>query len=261
MTEAFHNAKGVLFDLDGVVHVGRNAIPGAAETLSRLGEHHIPFRFVTNTTTASPETLERRLRDMGLPIDSGVILTTHQVAAGYLETLGNPRCFLLVNDDALSCYAKTPSTETDAEYIVIGDIGDRWNYALLDRVFNMVMDGANIIALHKGRYWKTEQGLRMDIGAFVAGLEYTTGKTATVVGKPSKTFFEMALRDVALPKDKVIMIGDDIEMDVGGAQRAGLRGVLVKTGKYREDVVAASSVKPDAVIDSIAEVPRLLSLT
>ena len=101
----------------------------------------------------------------------------------------------------------------------------------------------------------------MDIGAFVAGLEYATGRTATVVGKPSQPFFEMALDELGLPKRQVIMIGDDIEMDVGGAQRAGIRGVLVKTGKYRDEVAARSAVVPDAVIESIAELPRLLSTT
>lgn len=257
----FDGTKGVLFDLDGVVHVGSVAVPGAAEVLSRLAHHRIPFRFVTNTTTASPATLHGRMRDMGLPIERDAILTTHQVAVGYLKTIGSPRCYLLVADDARPCYAEIPSTETDPDCIVIGDIGDRWNYALLDRVFNMVMGGAEMLALHRGRYWKTEAGLRMDIGAFVAGLEYTTGKTATIVGKPSPTFFEMALRDLGQPKGDVIMIGDDIEMDIGGAQRAGFRAVLVKTGKYRDDALARSGIKPDAVIESIADLPRLLSIT
>jgi HAD superfamily hydrolase (TIGR01458 family) len=252
------HTKGILFDLDGVVHIGNTPIPGAADTLAFLRDRHIPFRFVTNTTTESPESLHQRMASMHLPITKEAILTTHQVAAEYLIQLGRPTCFLLVADNALAAYDGIPTNETTPQYVVIGDIGDRWNYELLNRVFNMVMDGADMIALHKGRYWKTETGLQMDIGAFVEGLEYTTGKGATVVGKPSAPFFEMAIKDLGLKKDDVVMIGDDIETDVGGAQSAGIRGVLVKTGKYREEVAARSDVQPEAVLDSIADLRQLL---
>jgi HAD superfamily hydrolase (TIGR01458 family) len=256
--DPFADIEGVLFDLDGVVHVGDTPIPGVAETLEFLARKHIPFCFVTNTTTTSPENLHLQMTEMGLPIKQESILTTHQVAAQYLAELGKPTCFLLIAENALPAYEGIPTSETAPRYVVIGDIGDRWNYALLNRVFNMVMDGAEMIALHKGRYWKTPAGLQMDIGAFVAGLEYTTGRQATVVGKPSATFFEMALKELGVAKDNVVMIGDDIETDVGGAQRAGIRGILVKTGKYREDVTARSEVQPHAVLDSIADLQRLL---
>jgi HAD superfamily hydrolase (TIGR01458 family) len=120
----------------------------------------------------------------------------------------------------------------------------------------MMMDGADLIALHKGRYRCTESGLHMDIGAFVAGLERSTGRTAIVVGNPSATFFEMALKEIGLHRQDVVMIGDDIETDVGGAQSAGIRGVLVKTGTYREDTIARSTVRPVAVLDSVPDVQR-----
>ena len=117
----------------------------------------------------------------------------------------------------------------------------------------MVRGGAEIVALHKGRYWQTEHGLQVDIGVFVAGLEYATGKPATVIGKPSATFFRMGLKDLGVDPESVVMVGDDIEADVGGAQRAGVRGVLVRTGKYRPDDLERSDLAPDAVITSIAD--------
>ena len=109
-----------------------------------------------------------------------------------------------------------------------------------------------MIALHKGKFWQTEDGLQMDIGAFVAGLEYVTGQTATVIGKPSRTFFETALIDMGVKPARAAMIGDDIDSDIGGAQAAGMKGILVKTGKYREELVNKSSVKPNVVVDSIS---------
>jgi HAD superfamily hydrolase (TIGR01458 family) len=248
------DVKGILFDLDGVVYIGDRAIPGAAETLELLNERGIPFRFVTNTTTQSPETLGRRMAAMGLPIGRDAILTTHEVAARYLAEMGRPTCHLLVSDDALPAYRGIPTSDVDPAYVVVGDVGERWNRELTNRVFNMMMDGAELIALHKGRYWRTGSGLQVDIGALVAGLEYSTGKTATVIGKPSATFFEMALKELGLPRQDVVMVGDDIETDIGGAQNAGIRGVLVKTGKYREDTLARSTVRPAVVVGSVADV-------
>ena len=257
-TSRFDHVRGVLFDLDGVVHVDYDPIDGAARTLQYLREKQISFCFVTNTTTIPPRVLHEKMLNGGLQIDEDLILTAHEAASAYLAALGGPSCFLLVADSALPAYDGIPLDEMAPKYVVIGDIGERWNYSLLNRVFNMVMDGAEMIALHKGRYWQTGGGLRMDIGAFVLGLEYTTGKTAHVIGKPSPAFFEMAHKHIGLSKDETIMIGDDIETDVGGAQAAGIRGVLVKTGKYRDDTLARSNVEPDAILDSIAELPRLL---
>jgi len=142
--------------------------------------------------------------------------------------------------------------------VIVGDVGKSWDYDLMNRVFRMVIGGAELVALHKGRYWQVEDGLRMDIGAFVAGLEYATGKQATVIGKPSAEFFHLALADMRLDPEAVAMIGDDIGGDVGGAQSVGMKGVLVRTGKYREDLVSGSGITPDMIVDSIADIPDLL---
>ena len=120
------------------------------------------------------------------------------------------------------------------------------------------MDGAELIALQKNRYWLTAEGLSLDVGAFVAALEYATGQQAYVVGKPSPAFFELVLLDVVVSPAEAAMVGDDVETDVGGALAAGLAGILVRTGKYRTDAVAAAEVQPTAIVDSIADVPELL---
>jgi len=253
----FKDVKGVLFDLDGVFHVGNCMVPGAVETIEYLRHHNIPYRFTTNTSTRSRASLQHRLNGIGIPLRGEEIISSPYAAVLYLRQRSKPRCHLVLSDDVLADFAEFSTTNDRPDAIVLGDVGDRWNYDLLNGLFVMLMDGAELIALHKGRYWQVEDGLRMDIGAFVAGLEYVTGKQATVIGKPSRSFFELALQELGLPAREVAMIGDDIISDVGGAQDAGLRGILVKTGKYREEVTNRSPVNPDLVIDSIAQLPHL----
>ena len=268
--------QGFLFDLNGVFYVENQAIAGAAEAIKLIKERQIPCRFVTNTTTKSLESFHQKLTNLGLPINKEEVISAPYAAVLYLKQLGNPKCYLLLEEDAKRDFAQFPQSDTDPDVIVIGDIGDRWNYDLMNQAFTLLNNGAELVALHKGKYWQEvspvrswrfpsrrnwrtrRAGLRLDIGAFVAGLEYATGKTATVVGKPSSSFFRLALDDLGLAAEQVAMVGDDIESDVGGAKEAGLTGILVKTGKYREELVKDSTVQPDRVLKSVAEIEEVL---
>ena len=256
--DLFSNLKGLLLDINGVFYVGNRLLPGAAEVIKALRVRDMPFRVVTNNTTESLATLHKNLNKMGLPIQPHEIISAPYAAVAHLRQKGKPKCFLLLDDDVLLDFQEFPVSETDAEAVVIGDMGDGWNYRVLNRAFHLIMKGAELIALHKGRYWQWEAGLQLDIGAFVAGLEYSTEKSATVIGKPSSSFFQLALDDIGLPADKVAMVGDDIEADIGGAQATGLKGILVKTGKYRDALVAKSNVKPDLTLDSVAAIAPML---
>jgi HAD superfamily hydrolase (TIGR01458 family) len=144
--------------------------------------------------------------------------------------------------------------------VVLGDLGEAGNYETLNRVFRQVSAGAELIALQKNRYWETADGLSLDAGPFVAAIEYASGREAVVVGKPAPPFFELALGDLGVDPGRTAMVGDDVEADIGGAMEAGLPGVLVRTGKFREDRVRESGIEPTATVDSIAEVPALLGL-
>ena len=141
--------------------------------------------------------------------------------------------------------------------MIIGDLGAAFGYDVLNRAFRQVIDGAELIALQKNRYWLRADGLSLDAGPFVAAIEYATGRDAYIVGKPAPAFFAEVLLGMGVEADAAAMVGDDIESDIGGALRSGLAGVLVRTGKYRADAVAASGIKPTASVDSIADVPRL----
>jgi HAD superfamily hydrolase (TIGR01458 family) len=142
--------------------------------------------------------------------------------------------------------------------VIVGDLGESWDYEVLNSAFRQLMEGAELIALQKNRYWETAEGLSLDAGPFVAALEYASGREAEVVGKPSDAFFELALGDLGVGVDHAAMVGDDVEADVGGAIDAGVAGILVRTGKYREDLVRQTGIEPTATVDSIADVPALL---
>ena len=257
MANTLSNVKGILFDINGVFHVDNRPIEGAIETINQL-KNKFPCRFVTNTTTKSRETFHQSLVDMRLPIDESEIISAPYAAVLYLRQLNNPSCHLLLSESVKSDFAEFKQSDTNPDGVVVGDIGDRWSYEIMNRAFKMLNNGAELIALHKGKYWQAEGDLQLDIGAFVRGLEYASGKTATVVGKPSSSFFDLALAELELPAENVIMVGDDIDSDIGGAQKEGLRGILVKTGKYRRELVEDSDVKPDRTINSIADLAELL---
>lgn len=250
--------KGILFDLDGVLYVGHTLIPGAVQAVEALRGHGYAMRFITNTTTQSAQQLLEKLRGMGFMLKDNEILSAPQAAAIALRRMGNPRCLLVVDERIRGDFAEFAEDQNFPDVVVVGDIGDKWTYSLLNRVFNLVRKGAHLVGLHKNRFWQTEQGLQMDIGAFVSGIEYATGKRATIMGKPSRSFFEIALHDLGLAPHEAAIVGDDIDSDIGGGQDAGLRGILVTTGKYREEYTQQSAIKPDLLLHSVADLPHSL---
>lgn len=255
---ALQNIKGLLIDLEGVLYIGDRIIDGTPETLHYLRSKKVVCRFFTNTTTKSVETLHRKIVNMGFDIEKNEIISAPHAAVLYLRKIADPTCYLLLSDDAKRDFTEFQLAETNPQYIVVGDIGNAWDYDLVNKLFQMIMHGAKLIALHKGRFWKTEDGLRVDIGVFIDGLEYATGKQAVIMGKPSKSFFDLALQDMHLSVKDVAIIGDDIDSDVGGGMSCGLEGILVKTGKYREDYVAESNIKPDMILESLNELKRII---
>jgi HAD superfamily hydrolase (TIGR01458 family) len=241
-----------LIDLDGVLYDDNQPIPGAAEAIAHLREKGCPFRFATNTTMRCRASLRRKLAGFGLEVSEDEIFSAPVAAARYLHRQRQPRVFLLLAKDAHRDFAGLEITDQRPDFVVVGDMGDEFSATLLNKAFRLILDGAELIALQKNRYWKTAEGLTLDAGPFVVALEYATGRQARVIGKPSPDFFQLALDDLGVAPAQVAMIGDDIEVDVGGAQRAGLKGILVRTGRFRETDLQ-SGIEPDGVMDSIAD--------
>lgn len=250
--------RGILFDLEGVLHIGDRVIDGAADTIRTIRERQIPHRYVTNTTTQSRALLSKKLHAMGIPVEPHEILSAPAAACVYLRQRQPHACYFAVSEAIRNEFREFPTSDTTPDVVVIGDIGRAWTYELMNDLFRMVMAGAELVALHKGKYWQTSEGLSIDIGAFIAGLEYATSVDATIIGKPSPAFFQAAAHELRCPPESIMMVGDDIDSDVGGAQKCGMLGILVRTGKYRQDYADASSVVPDGILDSIAQLTRYL---
>ena len=250
----------VLLDIDGVLMVGDRPVPGACSVVRWLHGAGIPFRCVTNSTRRSRGTIAARLRASGLPVSAAQIFTPAAAAVRRIHSGGADSCHLVATGDvhldleAGGCRL----VDEEAPFVVVGDAGDAWSYGALNRAFRLLVGGARLLALERDRYWRDHDGLSLGAGPFVAGLEYAAGIEGEVMGKPSPAFFRLALDDIGVPASAAVMIGDDLVSDIGGARGAGCAGWLVRTGKFRDSDLAASPVRPDRVLESIADLPALL---
>jgi HAD superfamily hydrolase (TIGR01458 family) len=248
----------VLLDLDGVLYVEGEPLPGATAAVEQLRAAGLELRFVTNTTASSRATTLRRLRTLGFELEEDELVTPAALARRHCADRGHRTVALIMNEDVKQDFVGLEESDDEADAVIMGDLGEQFGFPILNRAFRLVMDGAELVALQKNRFWLTADGLSLDAGPFVAAVEYATGRNAYVVGKPSAGFFDTILADLGVERSDVAMVGDDIETDIGGALDAGIAAVLVRTGKYREDFVRDSGIEPTATIDSIADLPELL---
>jgi HAD superfamily hydrolase (TIGR01458 family) len=249
----------ILLDIDGVLHVSGDPIPGAADAVRALRADGHRLRFVTNNTTRARARLAHELQAIGIELDEDEVSTT-PIAAGRL--LEGMRVLALtmasVREDLA---AHVTLVQEDAEAVLLGgadetaETGEVFAYENLNRAFAALREGARLVCLHKNRWWQTADGPLLDAGAFVAGLEYAAQVEAEIVGKPTAAYFESALAELDSTPSEAVMVGDDVEADIGGAKQIGMRGVLVRTGKFRPAALEEADPQPDAVLDSIAELP------
>ncbi len=252
--------KAILFDMDGVVYNSEQPIAGAAETLQWVRAQKIPHRFVTNTTSRGRGVLAAKLARFGMDANQAEILTPCVAAARWLRSQEQGGVALFVRPavraefTGLDCLPE--EAESGARYVVIGDLGDLWDFRTLNRAFRLLHANpqSELVALGMTRFWQAQDGIALDVAPFVAALEHASSRKARVFGKPAEAFFHAATEELRVEPGETVMIGDDIQVDVGGAQQAGLKGMLVKTGKFRPRDLTGD-VHPDAVLDSIADLP------
>ncbi len=254
-----------LLDLAGTLYSDSGPIAGAVETVLELRRRGIPHRFVTNTSSRGRGAIVERLRNYGFDVAAEDVFTAVVAGAEIARQQGAHVVAPFVDERALpdlGGFELVGGTSGESavglrpDAIIVGDLGSRWDYPLMQEAFRFLMDGATLVALSRDRYWRRGDGLALDAGAFVVGLEYAAGVEAYLAGKPSAGFFGAALASLGFsPGDgSYAMVGDDLWSDVDGPQRAGLEGWLVRTGKYREDVVADSGIVPDHTLDSVADI-------
>ncbi len=252
MTTLSSTVDGLLIDIAGVLTIGGEALPGAQEALQTLRARGIPLRFITNTTIYCRHTLCELLQSLGFAVELDDLFTATLAASRYLQEQKAERYLPLLMPDAQQEFAGLDVDEENPQYVVVGDLGAGFTFSRMNTAFRALLNGAQLVALHKKRFWRTPDGLFMDAGSYVAALEYATGASALVAGKPSSAYFRMVLDDLGLPPARVAMIGDDIEADVRGAQIVGAQGWLVKSGKFRREDLGRA-IWPERVFASFPE--------
>jgi phospholysine phosphohistidine inorganic pyrophosphate phosphatase len=253
------DVQAVLLDLQGVLYEAGAPYDGAVDAVARLGVAGLAIRFLTNKTTQPLHAIAAHMRGMGFDVEPGQLFTPILAARGVLDERGIRRVHLAAGPALAEDLAGYTLCDEDAEAIVLGDLERAFTWDRLNGLFAMMRDGALLIALHKNRYCRRGDGLGLDLGPFVAALEYATRSEAIVAGKPSPTFFQMALRDMRVEPRDAVMVGDDIDSDIGGGLGAGMTTVQVRTGKYsKADQTVA--IQPAYRIDSIKDLPDRLGL-
>jgi len=254
--------KAVLIDIDGVLTVSWRALPGAVAAMARLRQTEVGIRLVTNTTSRTRAWMATRLSALGFPVHPEDILTAPGLTAHYLhETYPGARCLVINSGDLsndLPGLSLVNGEKDDVDVVVLGGAGPELDYPMMNRIFHHVQRGAALVAMNRNYYWATDTGLTLDTGTFLVGIEQASGVAATMTGKPAPTFFTSALAHVDADATTTLMVGDDVDSDVVGAQEAGIRGVLVRTGKYLPRDQDKAALPPDFVIDSFSDLPDLV---
>lgn len=251
----------ILLDVDGVLHVSGEALPGAADAVRALRRQGHRLRFVTNNTTRSRTQLADELRGFGIELDDSELQTTAAAAA---RVLAGKRVLALTMHAIVGDLDGIELVGEGADAVLLGGADETpetnlvFSFMNLARAFHELQAGAELYALHRNKWWQTKQGPLLDAGVFVAGLEYSADVDAIVVGKPAAPYFEAALEALDADPEMAWMVGDDIDVDIAGAQALGMRTILVRTGKFRPDEVEESRIRPDGIVSSLRNLPDWL---
>jgi HAD superfamily hydrolase (TIGR01458 family) len=251
--------KAVLLDIDGVLTTSWQPLPGAIETMGWLKEKDILLRLLTNSSSKTRRGIAKVLDECAMPVDESQILTAVTSAARYLKERGwQPNCLVLNQGDISEDLEEFAiSGAGSADVVLLGGAGPALGYSDFEAAFTLALKGTPVVALHRNLRYRTADGLALDMGAFIVGLEAAAGIEIPVVGKPAPAFFQAALDQLGRDAADVVVVGDDIEADVFGAQGVGAIGVLVKSGKFHPSDLEGKTGCPDHVIDDVGQLPVL----
>ena len=251
----------ILLDIDGVIHVSGEPIPGASDAVAELRRAGHALRFVTNNSTVPRSLLAKELQEMGFALEADELQTTPGAAA---RELAGKRVLALVMPSIVPDLDELELVGDHADVVLVGGCDETlepnqvFSYMNLARAFDEIQMGAALYCLHKNKWWQTSRGPMLDSGAFVAGLEYATGVEATVLGKPSPAYFAAALDALDAEPELTWLVTDDVDADVRGARLFGMKTALVRTGKFRPETLESAEAAPDIVVSSLGHFPALL---
>ena len=255
--------RGVLFDLDGVLFHRHTILPMVIDVLNKLSRANFPFRILSNITLLSKKTILEKFLESKLYFPSDWLLTPSTVACSWLKQHKEPAISLFVSptlrDDFDGLHILSETAESGADFVLLGEMVDNWNAYALNRALRLILNGAQLVGLGMGHNWISAEGMRLDVGAYVTALEYASKKKATIFGKPSPDYFRIALQQMELEPEGVLMVGDDIVTDIFGAQQVSLRTALVQTGRFRETDLH-SGIKPDWIIPDVSHILNIVNM-
>ncbi|HTA31476.1 MAG TPA: HAD-IIA family hydrolase [Candidatus Cybelea sp.] len=250
--------RSILFDIDGTLVARGKALPGAAESVAWSRSQGLAVRFLTNITSRDPNEIAGELQSQGLAIEGKEIQTATTACVEYLKLRSGLTCHLIVPPSVRHMYDGILTDNQRPDVVVISDIGEQFNFQVLNQAFLMLRGGAELVVPQKGLFWIDHDGPKLDCGSFIVGLEAATGKEAIVTGKPAELFFQRALSHVGCRADETLVVGDDMGTDVFGAARIGAKSALVGTGKYTPGAESMGAVRPDYFLPTLEEFPEFL---
>ena len=249
--------KAFLIDMDGTLYFKGEPCRGAIDVVNYLRQENYQLRFLTNTTAKTPKMLHAQMQALGFDIYEDEIFNATYACLQYLRSHAGASCHFMVDDAVKAFFKEIPVDDDAPDFVVVGDYGKGFDFHALNHAFRLLMNGAKLIALQKNLYWFSSEGMFLDCGAFVTLLEAAASTTAKVMGKPSETFFKIALESLQRSPSEAIVVGDDITSDIVGAENTKMRSILVKTGKFKPNQLENPVAKPTWVLNSIAELPNM----
>ncbi len=254
--------NNIFFDLDGTLYFKGKLIKDADKTIKKLRDLQYKIGFLTNTDSLTPIEITNRINSYGIEAYEYEVINPVSVALNFINQNKTKKFFLLTSDSVTEYFNSKNiySVNDNPDFIIIGDFREKVSYDLINRVFRHINNGAELVGFNKGKFFYNDEGINIDTGGFISLFEYSSDKRAIIIGKPEKIFFDMALVQFNAKNQQSLVVGDDITVDIAGANNAGIKSVIVKTGKYNNDIVINSIIKPDFTINSVAEIFSLVDI-
>lgn len=245
-----------LIDFDGVIRIGKKPAPDTGKFFRFISEKKIPACILSNSTLRNGNDIREFLRNFGIEFDFPA-LTCADAALIYARQ-NYKSVAVFASDSTKDMFGDLIKTG-NPEAVIVGDMSDKWSYEILNEIFRLVRGGADLIAMQMNKFWSPDdENLYLDAGAFISAVEYATGKRALLIGKPSPIFFRSGLSTLGFSEDTdFLMLGDDTETDIIGAQELGGKGILIYSGKTEYPLPRESKIKPDYEAKDLNEVIKL----